>query len=146
MAEALLRKANAVILTTKALEYVAVRRHLNALEEEIHNSGTIYEKGTFLSAQGRLTVVIVEVGKSGIDVAIETERAIDFYKPECVLCVGIANGIASVKVGDVVVASKIYHYDPAKEKAHILLLCPTSAIRAILLNNERWLKRESRTG
>ncbi len=110
----------AIILTTLPIEYEAVRIHLNNLHEETHPRGTIYERGVFLDWE----VGIVQVASGNTAAAIEAERAIDYFKPEVVLFVGIADGLNGVAPGDVVAARKVYGYEGGQEQGTIFLPHP----------------------
>ena len=100
----------AVILTALPVEYLAVRAHLQALREEVHAQGTIYERGTF----GAWEVGIVEIGAGNVGAALEAERAVAHFKPDVILFVGMAGGIKEVAIGDMVVSTKVYGYESGK--------------------------------
>jgi nucleoside phosphorylase len=97
----------AVIITSLAVEYLAVRQHLKDLREVIHPQGTIYEVGHF----SPWDVGIVEIGAGNPGAALEAERAIAYFNPEIVLFVGVAGGVKDVAIGDVVVSTKSYGYE-----------------------------------
>ncbi len=107
----------AVILTTLAVEYLAVRAHLSHLQEEIHAQGTIYERGKFAANGQAWDVIIVEIGPGNFGAALEAERAISYFSPEVILLVGVAGGIKDVAIGDVVVSTKVYGYEFGKAEA-----------------------------
>ena len=104
------------ILTPIEVEYNAVRRHLNNLIEDKRNEG-LYERGKFSSKVGELSVVIHEADMLNGNMAAATERIIKLFNPKIFLLVGIAGGVKDVKIGDIVVATKVYAYEAGKETA-----------------------------
>ncbi len=100
----------AVILTAIPVEYQAVRMHLTDVHEDVHVTGTIYERGYFSYKGGVWNVGIVEVGLGNASTAVAAERAINHFQPALMLFVGVAGGLKDVKIGDVVAASKVYGY------------------------------------
>ncbi len=102
----------AVILTALKVEYEAVRTHLSNIREEVYK-GTVYERGVFFPGNGNQSwdVGIAQIGAGNVGAAFETERAIDYLKPDIILFIGVTSGIKDVKIGDVVVATKVYEYE-----------------------------------
>jgi nucleoside phosphorylase len=102
----------AVILTAIRCEYLAVHRHLENCEEEVHDQGTVYEVGRFEDWD----ILIAELGAGNEKAASEAERAIAYFNPHVVFFVGVAGGLKDVNLGDVVAATKVYGYEYGKDE------------------------------
>ncbi|MEU1887215.1 5'-methylthioadenosine/S-adenosylhomocysteine nucleosidase [Micromonospora rifamycinica] len=98
-----------VILTALDLEYAAVRGHLTDLRVRRHPAGTRFEVGRIGHSDCRVALGLV--GKGNHPAAVLAERAMAEFAPAAVLFVGVAGGLwPNIRLGDVVVASKIYAY------------------------------------
>lgn len=87
---------------------------LDPVEDPVLNDPAIRGR---IEYDGRaLTAALVEVGMGLSPSAMATLKAIDKYQPALVAFVGIAGGIKDVKVGDVIVADKVYSYEVGKVK------------------------------
>jgi nucleoside phosphorylase len=104
----------AVILTALPIEYLAVRSHMTALQEEIHARGSIYERGKFVVGNLTWDVGIAEIGAGNHNATLEAERAIAHFSPDVILFVGVAGGIKDVAIGDVVASTKVYGFESGK--------------------------------
>jgi nucleoside phosphorylase len=100
-----------VIITALPLEYKAVKSFVKGCQEVLHPSGTIYEEGEYQHWK----IGLAEIGQGNANAAMETVKAIDFFKPEYVFFVGVAGGIKDVNLGDVVIAEVVKGYEKGKE-------------------------------
>jgi nucleoside phosphorylase len=106
----------AVVLTAIKDEFNAVCKLLQGVRPVTHEQGTVYEQGRFESAGRHWEVVVAQIGAGNSRAAMEAERAINHFKPEVVMFVGVAGGVKDVKLGDVVAATKVYGYESGKAR------------------------------
>ena len=105
-----------LILTPLSIEYNEVRKHL--ISDSIvgqQENGVFYEVGKFKGKHHDYEITITQTGAKNNDIALMTEKAIQFCSPDIVILTGIAGGVKDAKIGDVVVANKMYGYESGKE-------------------------------
>jgi nucleoside phosphorylase len=105
-------------VTALPVEYHAVRAHLSDVGEFVTPLGMVGELGTFGEYGGPWRVGVIQIGMGNERAAVETDRAIAALDPEVVIFTGIAGGIKDVRLGDVLVASKVYAYEYGKDAEH----------------------------
>src|ERR1700722_15884443 len=102
----------AIILTALRIERRSVLRHLNDVRRT-NVRGTLFTEGDF----GDWKIAVAEVGPGNPRAAATADRAITHFKPQIALFVGVAGGLKDVRLGDVVVGTKVYGYEAGKESA-----------------------------
>lgn len=142
----------AAILTALQVEYLAVQSHLSNLQEEIHRSGTIYERGNFSANEQEWEVVIALVGQGNDNAQGETQQAINHFNPDILFFIGVAGGVKDVNIGDVVAGTKIYNYESGKVEKQFSSRPETKECAYSLVQRAKaearksdWLKRLSYT-
>lgn len=106
-----------IILTAIKEEYQAVRSYLKDVKP-VNKEGTRYEEGILIINENRIAkIVIRECGQSNSTASIEAERAINNFKPEIAIFVGIAGSRKEqdFSIGDVIFPTKIYYYEGGKD-------------------------------
>ncbi|WP_194892247.1 5'-methylthioadenosine/S-adenosylhomocysteine nucleosidase family protein [Catenulispora pinisilvae] len=104
--------APAVVLTAIAPEYEAFRAHVDVECRDVHQD-TWFEIGRM--KVGGHPVVCAQVGPGNLSAGVLAERAAGRFAPRALLFAGIAASLTpTVRIGDVVVASKVYAYDMSK--------------------------------
>lgn len=105
----------ALVVTALPVEYHSVRAHLSEVGEFVTPLGMVGEVGTFGESGAQWRVGVIQIGMGNERAAVETDRAIAALDPEVVVFIGVAGGIKDVKLGDVLVASKVYAYEYGKD-------------------------------
>ena len=89
-----------LVLTALSVERDAVTSHMTNVELEKHPEvGTDYHRGIFTSPSGNINVVVGRTDQTNINAALETERALQYYKPSHAFYVGVAGGFKRRKSG-----------------------------------------------
>lgn len=102
------------ILTALPLEYEAVRTRLGELENHVHPQGTRAKVGRLAGTPWH--VALVRIGEKSLNAAVLTERVVNWLQPEGVIFVGVAGSLKKdVRIGDVVVATKVVAYQGGKQ-------------------------------
>jgi nucleoside phosphorylase len=110
-------------MTALDLEYAAVRAHLVGVRARRHEEGTIFETGRV--GGSACSVAIVRVGPGNTATALIAERAIAMFRPKALLFVGVAGALRDdVRLGDVVVATRVYAFQGGKAEGSRFLARP----------------------
>lgn len=115
-----------VILTALPVEYAAVRDHLVDVKKHNHRAGTLFEVGPLAAAPDR-AIALAGIGKGNLAAATLTERAIEEFRPSAMMFVGVAGGRRDwLRLGDVVVATRVYAYHGGRSEDDEFLVRPRS--------------------
>ena len=118
-----------VILTAIKEEYAAVLAHLtNPRDADRNNTG--YEEGIFEHNGKKVAQVIIrECGAKNVISSMEAERAIQYFKPDLMMFVGIAGSWKpqDFTVGDVIFPEKIFYYEGGKSGKDSIYARPDAA-------------------
>ena len=140
-----------LLLTPLPLEYTAVNQFVEGQRDTLFYDQAAYEIGTFTGLHHSFQIVLREPGMKNVDMALATEKAIQRFKPQIVLLVGIAGGVKDVQIGDILVAKKAYGYEAGKEDIDGFKARPAVesfsgdllARAQVLSRREDWKKRTS---
>lgn len=127
----------AVILTALGLETKAILRHLSNLCGE-----TVLGTGFFKGQFEGWDIVVAEMGAGNVGAAAIATRACDHYQPKVALLVGVAGGVKDVRIGDIVVATKVYGYESGKDTAGGFLSRPSMLPSAHALEQQAKVMRQ----
>lgn len=112
-----------VILSALSVELRAVRPHLTSTRTVRHRSGTHFVVGTV--GDGRRRVAATVTGEGNHSAAVIAERAFTLFRPKALVLVGIAGSLRpDVRLGDVVVATRVYAYHGGREEPGGLMCSP----------------------
>jgi adenosylhomocysteine nucleosidase len=105
-----------IILTALEVEREAIEKHLANSETVSHPAtGTDYIKGKYIKRDGTgIEVIVGRTNQTNVNAALETERALEFFKPEYVFFSGVAGGIKDVRVGDIVIGADVIGLERGK--------------------------------
>lgn len=107
-------RPTAVILTALQVEYEAVRHHMREVQEVELPRGTLADVGRIPGLNW--DVALVETGPTNTRAALITQPTIEHFDAAAVLLVGVAGALSDgVRLGDVVVARKVYGYHGGRE-------------------------------
>ncbi|NGO46690.1 phosphorylase family protein [Streptomyces ureilyticus] len=108
------RLPTVVVLTALPVEYEAVRRHLKDVREVGSRQGTRFDVGRISGLDWQ--IALAETGPTNTRAALITQHAVDHFTAAAVFFVGVAAALKDkLRLGDVVVASKIYGYHGGRE-------------------------------
>lgn len=106
-----------LILTPVAVEYEAVSSFISGSRTNKFEGWANYEHFDFVGKNHRFSMVVREPGMKNIDMALATEKAIQYFNPHIAILLGIAGGVKDVKIGDLLIPNKVYGYESGKEDA-----------------------------
>jgi len=101
-----------IIYTAIPEEFEAVTKHLSDKEDTfLESTGTFYQIGHY----NNFTIAVTQTEAGNVKAASEVERGINNFSPKYIFFVGVAGGLKDVKIGDVVVGTKVYSFEIGKE-------------------------------
>lgn len=133
-----------LILTPVAVEYDALSSLVSSARSNKFEGGANYEHFSFEGKYHRFSAVVREPGMRNIDMALATERAIQYFNPHIAILLGIAGGVKDVRIGDILIPNKVYGYESGKEDENGFKSRPViESVSGELLARAQALSRQS---
>lgn len=108
------QEVDVVILSALNVELRAIEPYLTAKRIIRHDAGTLFVVGMLGETQKSVAATVT--GEGNHAAAIVAERAIRLFRPRALVFVGIAGSLRpGVRLGDVVVATRVYAYHGGRE-------------------------------
>ena len=102
-----------VIETALTVEFEAILSCTSISDWETdEHLGSIYRRGKLVNTSWE--VLLLRSGMGNAAAALETGRALQYFKPDIALFVGVGGGIKDVLIGDVVAADEVLCYEFTK--------------------------------
>ncbi|GAA1676841.1 hypothetical protein GCM10009830_24490 [Glycomyces endophyticus] len=105
----------AVICTPLELEHRAVRDLLGGSPAEERRGDSVYELHDFRGRKVQWRLVLALTGRRNEDTSAAVGEALDTWRPQVLLLVGVGGGLRDARVGDVVAATKVYGYEGGQD-------------------------------
>lgn len=116
-----------VILCPLAIEYNAVKKHINKWSDRTDGKFELpYELGQIYFGNKYFNIALFETGNTIGVLQTKTTQILFSLKPTYIFLVGIAAGIKDVEAGDLVIGTKAYGYEFGKETKEGFLARPES--------------------
>lgn len=85
--------------------------HLTNKKPAVHpETGTDYYEGTYNGYR----IILGRTDQTNVNAGIETERAINLFKPDYIFFVGVAGALKDATIGDIVIGQDVYGYERGK--------------------------------
>ncbi|WP_448207777.1 SUMF1/EgtB/PvdO family nonheme iron enzyme [Azospirillum sp. sgz302134] len=139
----------ALILTAIDVETRHILPHLADTIRDDDHPGQVFRVGRFRDGNGRDWKVVVAEERGNEMAAVNATMAIMKFNPDIALFVGVAGGLKDAQMGDAVVSTKIYGYEPGKTTKHSFLARPDAyrpdqklvSLARDLARSEDWKRR-----
>lgn len=121
------------ILTPDRTVFKAISEELQETQDVV-NGTSYYLTGELETTTGHYSTIILQnTNSSNAELAMETERLIQNFRPNIVLLLGLAGGIKDVELLDVVIGNKVYNFETGKVTDQGLVARPEAFMGSRLL-------------
>ncbi|HEU5381670.1 MAG TPA: N-6 DNA methylase [Ktedonobacteraceae bacterium] len=122
-------------ITDLSVIHEAFQACLTDVKKIVSPWAVVYTKGVFVAESFSWDIVIVQIGPGNESGVSEIERAVSYWGPEVVLSLGLAGRGKDVRIGDVVIATKVYGSSDIQTPTNSLLLKAQA-----IAQNDHWLR------
>jgi nucleoside phosphorylase len=123
-------RADTAILYALPSELAALKKELRMLEKPIK----IADRQAYIGFKKGEKVILMQSGSGQIPATIATQAVISRFKPTRLISIGPAGNLRDDwKIGDVIVASDIVHYESGSEKSSGFILKEPAKLRKLII-------------
>lgn len=136
-----------ILTALEGPERQEVKQLLGDVAVEYHPiTNTDYYVGKLTINGQNHEVIIGRTDQTNVNAGIETERAIEYIKPDYIFFLGVAGGLKDVHIGDVVIGKDVYGFERGKATDAGFLVRPNfgfssydmERIALVFANSDSW--------